>query len=233
MGAELPGYYAEAFDPFVALTAAAAATDRLLLGTGVCLLIQRDPIVTAKVVASLDVLSGGRVVFGVGAGWNRDEIENHGTAFATRWRLLRERVEAMRAIWTEDEAVYRGEFVRIEPLWSWPKPLQRPHPPILLGSNGPRSVERVLRYADGWIPSPAMGVVDLEASIGELRRRAAQQGRPRPSVTIFGAPPDQHALLEGYAAAGVDRVVLRLPAAPSSDVLPLVARHASLATRYS
>jgi probable F420-dependent oxidoreductase len=175
-GGDLPEMYWHTLDPFLALSAAAAATSRIRVGTGVCLLIQRDPIHTAKEVASLDHLSGGRVLFGIGGGWNREEMADHGTAYETRWSLLKERVEAMRAIWTQDEAEYHGKFVDFEPLWSWPKPVQRPHPPVILGGNGPRTLRRVIRYADGWMPN---GRGYLER-IPELRALAEEAGRPTP-----------------------------------------------------
>jgi probable F420-dependent oxidoreductase len=231
-GGELPRYYAETYDPFVALAAVAAKTERLVLGFGICLLIERDPIVVAKAVASLDVLSNGRVVVGVGAGWNQDEIENHGVDFRTRWKLLREQVEAMKAIWTEDEAEYHGDLVNVERMWSWPKPLQKPHPPVLLGSNGPRTGERVLRYADGWIPNRSLSPAEVVLRIAELKAVADERGAPHPPVTVFGASPDDHAVLERYAEAGVERILLALPTAPAAEVCPLVERHAHLAERY-
>jgi probable F420-dependent oxidoreductase len=231
-GGELPRYYAETYDPFVALAAVAARTERLVLGFGVCLLIERDPIVVAKEVASLDVLSKGRVVLGVGAGWNQDEIENHGVDFRTRWKLLREQVEAMKAIWTGEEAEYHGDLVTVERMWSWPKPVQKPNPPVLLGSNGPRTTERVLRYADGWIPNRTLSPDEVILRIAELEAAAAERGVPRPRVTVFGAPPDDQAVLERYAEAGVERILLGLPTAPAAEVCPLVEQHAHLVERY-
>src|ERR671937_1020459 len=151
-GGELPDEYSHTYDPFVALTAAAAATEKLLLATGICLVIERDPIVTAKEVASVDRLSGGRFLFGVGAGWNIEEMENHGTDPHRRFSLMRERIEAMKAIWTEDEASYHGEHVEFERIWSWPKPVQKPHPPILVGGSGQKVIDRVLRFGDEWMP---------------------------------------------------------------------------------
>src|SRR5215210_8276250 len=156
-GAELPRHYWRCLDPFVALTAAAGATTTLRLGTGVCLVPQRDPIVTAKEVATLDLLSGGRFEFGVGAGWNREEIENHGTDFSRRFGILRERVEAMKAIWTSEEAAYHGRHVTFSGLAAWPKPVQRPHPPVLVGGNGPKVLDRVLTYGDVWFPNREEG----------------------------------------------------------------------------
>ena len=154
-GQPLPRRYAHTFDLFVAVTAAVAATSRLRVGTGVCLVIQRDPIITAKEVASVDHLSGGRFEFGVGAGWNREEMANHGTDPRRRMAVMRERVEAMKAIWTQDEASYSGEFVRFDRIWSWPKPAQRPHPPVLVGGEGPTVLDRVLAFGDAWMPNYA------------------------------------------------------------------------------
>src|SRR5438067_6153049 len=170
-GAELPRDYYHSLDPFVALGAVAGVTRSLKLGFGVCLVIERDPIVLAKEVASLDHLSGGRVLFGIGGGWNREEMADHGTDFSTRWRVLRERILAMKEIWTKVEAEYHGQCVSCDPLWSWPKPIQKPHPPILVGGNGPRTLQRVLEYGDGWMPLPRAEPVDDR--IRELAKLAA------------------------------------------------------------
>ncbi len=210
---ELPGYYARTYDLFVALTAAASATTRIKVGAGICLVIQRDPIHTAKEVASIDQLSGGRLIFGAGAGWNREEMENHGTDPDTRFALQRERVEAMREIWTNDEATYHGRFVNFDAIWSWPKPLQQPHPPILLGGTGPGVVDRVLAYADGWYPYPEP---DLRDRIADLLTRAADAGLER-SVTVSGAPSDAREI-ESYAAAGAIRCVYMLPTGGRGEV---------------
>ena len=205
-GAELPRKYAHCHDLFVALTAAAAATRRLRVGSGICLVVERDPIITAKEVASVDVLSGGRFEFGVGAGWNREEMANHGTDPRTRMRLMRERIEAMQAIWTEEEASYHGEFVSFERIWSWPKPLQRPWPPVLVGGGGPTVLDRVLGFGDGWF---AQHRGDPLERIGELRTRAAEAGRDVP-VDVIGVPADA-GVLERYEAAGVRRVSFWAP----------------------
>ncbi|MDR7532408.1 MAG: LLM class F420-dependent oxidoreductase [Armatimonadota bacterium] len=151
-GGELPREYSHSLDPFVALAAVAGVTSQIKLGTGICLVVERDPIILAKEVASLDHLSGGRFLFGIGGGWNLEEMENHGTNPNTRWRLLRERVLAMKRIWTEDAAEYHGRFVNFDPIWSWPKPIQKPHPPVIIGGNGPRTLQRVIEYGDGWMP---------------------------------------------------------------------------------
>lgn len=201
------------------LAAAAAVTSTLKLATGVCLVIERDPIVTAKEVATLDVLSGGRFLFGVGGGWNRTEMAHHGTDPRTRFALLAERVAAMKAIWTAGDAPasYAGRFVSFGPLWSWPKPLQVPHPPVLLGGNGPRTLERVVHFADGWMPNP-MGADQFAARIDELQRLAADAGRSRIPVTAFGCRADP-AGVERYFEIGVDRCVFWVPATNRDDAL--------------
>src|SRR5882724_3682654 len=172
-GPTLPKEYWHTHDLFVALAMATAVTTTLKVGSGICLLVERDPITTAKEVASLDFLSRGRVLFGIGGGWNAEEMEDHGTDFKQRWRVLRERVLAMKRIWTEDEAAFEGDFVRFEPLWSWPKPVQKPHPPILLGGHGPRALARVVDYCDGWLPI-SVRAGDLEA--GMAARRWTRRG---------------------------------------------------------
>ncbi len=208
-GAELPGYYARTYDPFVACVAAADATERLLIGTGICLVIERDPIITAKEVASVDVLSGGRFLFGVGAGWNAEEMRNHGTDPSRRFGVMRERIEAMKAIWTEEEASYSGRYVNFERIWCWPKPAQKPHPPVMVGGNGPRVLDRVLAFGDEWMPNRT-SVADLGTRIAELGVRASEVGRDRIPVTVVGAEPDA-AAIEALAGIGVDRVVFWLP----------------------
>jgi probable F420-dependent oxidoreductase len=205
-GPELPKQYWHSLDPFVALTRAATVTKHLRLATGICLVIQHDPITLAKTVASLDHVSGGRVIFGIGGGWNAEEMEDHGTRFEGRWKLLRERVEAMKVIWTQDVAEYHGDLVDFGPLWSWPKPIQRPHPPIWLGGNGPRALSRVVRYADGWIPNRG----DWRSRLPELQRMAAEAGRAPIPVSVYGAAGDR-AEVESLAGAGVDRIIWYVP----------------------
>jgi probable F420-dependent oxidoreductase len=231
-GGALPKEYSHTLDPFVALTAAAAATTRLRVGTGICLLIQRDPIVTAKVVASLDLLSGGRFELGVGAGWNADEMENHGTAFKTRFRLMRERILAMKAIWTQDEAAFHGEFTSFDPIWSYPKPAQRPHPPVLLAGESAHTRQRVVEIADGWFPRGRAGEPAIIEGLADLRARAGRAGRDMRSisVSVFGAKPDA-ASVERYAAAGVTRLIYRLPSEGRERVLPLLDEYARLISR--
>ncbi|HYN50839.1 MAG TPA: TIGR03619 family F420-dependent LLM class oxidoreductase, partial [Thermoleophilaceae bacterium] len=202
---------------FVALTAAATATERLRVGTGVCLVIERDPIATAKEVATLDHVSDGRFLFGVGAGWNREEMRNHGTDSRTRFSLMRERVEAMRAIWTQDEAEYHGRFVDFDPIWSWPKPVQKPHPPVLVGGVGEKVLDRVVAYGDEWIPNRVKGPEELGERIAELQRRAEAAGRDRIPVTVFGAKPEQR-LLERFEATGVTRALFYVRPEPPDEV---------------
>ena len=208
-GDELPAWYSRTFDPFVACMAAADATERLLIGTGICLVIERDPIVTAKDVASVDALSGGRFLFGVGAGWNAEEMRNHGTAPSRRFGVMRERVEAMKAIWTEEEASYSGRYVNFERIWCWPKPAQKPHPPVMIGGNGPRVLDRVLAFGDEWMPN-RMSFDDLAARVAELGARASEVGRSRIPVTVVGLAPDAGEI-ERVARIGVDRIVFWLP----------------------
>jgi probable F420-dependent oxidoreductase len=211
-GGDLPPKYWHCYDLFVALTAAAAATSRLRVGSGICLIIERDPIVTAKEVASIDHLSGGRLLFGVGAGWNREEMRNHGTDPRTRMALMRERVEAMKAIWTQEEASYAGEYVAFERIWSHPKPAQRPHPPVLIGGHGPTVLDRVLSFGDGWLPNYG-GDEHFFARLSELQARAA---RPV-EAHILGMPADPREL-ERVRDAGARRALHWLPSGSRSTV---------------
>jgi len=216
-GGELPREYSHILDPFVGLAAAAAATERLKVGTGVCLIIERDPIVTAKEVATLDLISGGRFLFGVGAGWNVEEMRNHGTDPDTRFRRMRESVEAMKAIWTEDEAEYHGRIIDFGPIWSWPKPVQNPHPPVLVGGLGEKVYDRVVAYGDEWIPNRVKSPEQLAERIGELQRRADAAGRERIPVTVFGAKAEVR-LLERLKAAGVTRSLFYVQAGEADEV---------------
>lgn len=222
-GANLPKEYWSAYDPFVALTAAAMATSWLRLGTGICLVVERDPIITAKEVASLDRLSGGRFLFGIGGGWNAEEMEHHGTEFKKRWRVLRERVLAMKEIWTKEEAEFHGEFVRFDKIWSQPKPVQKPHPPIIMGGDGPTTFDRVIEFANGWMPISRPGRSSPVEKIPALRQQAEKAGRdPRSiSVTIFFAKPDR-AAVDALRAAGVDRAIFGVPSESREKVLPLL-----------
>lgn len=204
-GADLPKHYWHTMDPFIALTVAATATKTIRLGTGICLLIQRDPIHTAKETASVDLVSNGRFIFGIGAGWNREEMADHGTDFSTRWKLLREKAEAIKAIWTQEEAEYHGELVDFGPMRSWPKPVQKPHPPIILGGSGPKILERVVRYADGWMPNRG----DVIERIPELQELARAAGRGHIPVSYF--PKAEASEIERLAEAGVERCIYYVP----------------------
>jgi len=227
-GAPLPQEYSHTLDPFVACGAAAAVTSTLKVGTGICLVIQRDPITLAKEVASVDFLSGGRFLFGIGGGWNAEEMENHGTGPAVRWKILRERILAMKQIWTSDEAEYHGQFVDFDPIWSWPKPAQRPHPPVLVGGDGPRTLERVVEYGDGWMPIGGRGGPGLAARIQELQRMAKAAGRGPIPVSIFGVPPSKEAI-EAFAAVGVERMLFGLRPEPAEKAIPALKRYAEAA----
>ena len=224
-GGELPKQYFHTFDPFVALTAAAAATSKLKLATGICLLIQRDPITTAKEVASLDYLSNGRFIFGIGGGWNVEEIENQGVSFGLRWRVLQERVLAMKEIWTNDEAEYHGAFVNFDKIWSFPKPVQKPHPPIVMGGDGRTTFDRVIKYCDGWVPiiRSQEGLDSLGRRITDLKQRAEEAGRDPAtiSVSIFGASHEE-AVVGRLREENADRVIFMLPSEPEDAVVPLL-----------
>ncbi|MGD9883910.1 MAG: LLM class F420-dependent oxidoreductase [Reyranella sp.] len=221
--------YFELMDPFLALNTAATATSRLKVGTGIALVIQRDPIVTAKVVSTLDQLSQGRFLFGVGNGWNQDEIENHGTAFATRHKLARERIEAMKAIWTEEEPAYHGELVRFDKMKQWPKPFQKPHPPIIVGGAFPHAARRAIRYGDGWIPRDDWLERDGLGVIDQFHQMARDAGRAPASlpISLFRVPDDIERL-RLYQRLGIDRVVFSLPAAKEDKILPILDRWAGL-----
>lgn len=227
-GGELPKRYSHTHDPFVALSFAAAATKTLTIGTGILLVPQHEPLVTAKAIASLDQLSGGRFVFGIGGGWNVEEMENHGARYKTRFRQMREHVLAMKALWTEEEASYDGEFVKFDRVWSWPKPKQAPHPPIILGGESDHTLRRVVEYCDGWFPRTRAGF-DAPQAIARLHRMAEEKGRdPKTlSVTVFGAPNDA-ATLAGYAEAGIHSTLLAVPDKDRDGILAYLDKVAPL-----
>jgi probable F420-dependent oxidoreductase len=227
-GGELPKRYAHTHDPFVALSFAAAATKNLLLGTGICLIPERDPIVTAKAVASLDFLSGGRVVFGIGGGWNVEEMENHGAQYKTRFKLMRERILAMKAIWTEEEASFHGEMVDFDPIWSYPKPARKPHPPIILGGETDYTLRRVVEYCDGWFPRPQRGW-DIRHERDRLKNMADRHGRDFSElfISVFRAPTDVAALAE-YREAGIQEAVLEIPDGSRDEILKVLDGYAPL-----
>lgn len=239
-GAELPRQYWHAHDPFVALSMAAAVTTTLKIGTGISLVTERDPILMAKQVASLDFLSNGRLQLGVGAGWNAEEMENHGTPFAQRWKILRERILAMREIWTQEEAEFHGDFVAFDKLWAHPKPVQAGGPPILLGASSRFVYQRIAEYGDGWFPiyqdarrAGASGAVDYAAGISQTREAWEAAGREgQPNFSIFGVGLDAGAI-ESLIEMGFDRVIFALPSGSADEVLPMVEKYAALAHQFN
>lgn len=233
-GAELPQEYWHTHDPFVALGMAAAVTRSLKLGTGITLVTERDPILMAKQVATLDFLSGGRVVLGVGAGWNAEEMAHHGTLFAQRWKILRERVLAMRTIWCEEEPQFHGEFVDFDPIWSWPKPAQDGGPPILIGASSKYVFDRVAEYGDGWMPIDGRNDQILEAGVAQLRAACKARGRDfaELDLSVFGVRPEP-ARIERLVELGFRRLIFGLPPADADTVIPLLDHHAELAARFA
>ena len=222
--------YYDIMDPFLALNTAAAVTTRLKIGTGIVLVTQRDPIVTAKLVSTIDQLSNGRFLFGVGNGWNQDEVENHGTVFASRHKLARERIEAMKAIWTEEEPEYHGEFVNFDKMKQWPKPAQKPHPPIIVGGAFPYAARRAIRYGDGWIPrADRLEAGGISVIIEQFRKLATESGRDPATlpISIFRVP-DEIDRLRFCEGIGIDRVVFSLPAEKEDKILPILDRWADL-----
>ena len=227
-GGDIPPEYLRIPDPFIALAGAAAVASKIKFGTAVCLVVEHDPIELAKQVATLDRLCDGRFIFGVGAGWNAEEMANHGTDFKTRWKLLRERVAAMKAIWTQDEAQYHGEFVNFDPIWCYPKPIQKPYPPVYLGGHKAASLRRVVDYCDGWMPVLHL-IPDFPATIADLRRRAEEARRDPATIKtiVMGAPRDRKGL-DRLEATGVDCAVFHLRPAPEEVVLPQLDRIARI-----
>jgi probable F420-dependent oxidoreductase len=232
----VPREYASMLDPFVALTSAAAATRAIRLGTAICILTQHDPINCAKAVASVDVVSGGRMLFGIGAGWNEPELRNHGTDPARRFKLMRERAEAMKVLWTREEAEYHGELVDFDPVWQWPKPVQKPHPPLLVAGAGPNVLKRAARYGDGWLPvvvpeatalSPGRmtPIAELMSSVPTLREMAARAGRGRPMIVASGAALDL-SMMERLIELEVDSLLFRLASTDIDQVRKQLDVHA-------
>jgi probable F420-dependent oxidoreductase len=223
-GGELPKKYYDVMDPFVVLGAVAAVTRRLRLATGICLVPQRDPIQTAKSVATIDQLSQGRFLFGVGAGWNAEEMADHGTDFRHRNDVMRERLEAMRAIWTQSKPEYHGKFVDFGPMMTWPKPVQKPHPPVLVGGGMPYGARRALAFGDGWMPHARRPTYHLLEKLPQFHDMATRAGRSVP-ITAFGVEHDP-ARWPAYREAGIARIVLSLESAPSELVLAQLDRWA-------
>jgi probable F420-dependent oxidoreductase len=225
-GGDLPKQYYDAMDPFVTLTAAAAATKKLKVGTGVCLIIQRDTIQTAKLAASLDQVSGGRFLFGIGGGWNQDEMEDHGTVYTSRFKLMREQVEAMREIWTKSKPEYSGDLVKFPPMMTWPKPVQSPLP-VIVGGAFPHAARRAVRYGNGWIPTMRGNVAD---TIPPFKQMLSEAGRTLADVpiTLFGVAQADIDTLKRYRDQGVARVVTMLPPEPADKTLPVLDKWAGL-----
>jgi probable F420-dependent oxidoreductase len=218
----LPDHYWRSHDLFVSLAYAAAATTTLRLGTGIALVAQRDPIWTAKEVASLDTLSGGRVEFGIGYGWNKEEMASHGVGYADRRAVLREKVLMMKRLWTDDEAEFHGEILSLEPSWAWPKPVQRPHPPLIMGAAaGPRTLADMVEFCDGWMPLATR--MDIVSEVERVRRAVADSGRDPATfeITAYGVKPES---LQAHAAAGVDRAVFNLRPNPEPETIAYLDR---------
>ena len=230
-GGELPKRYSHTHDPFVALAFAAAATKTLKVGTGILLVPQHEPIVTAKSIASLDRLSNGRFIFGIGGGWNVEEMENHGAKYNTRFKQMREHILAMKELWTKEAAEYHGEFVNFDPVWSYPKPVQRPHPPILLGGETDYTLKRVVEYCDGWFPRPRG--FDPVAGLERLKKFADEKKRDMRSinVTVFAAPNDA-AVLASYEKAGIQNALLAIPDSSRDEILTYLDKIAPLAKAH-
>ena len=224
-GGELPKQYWHSHDPFVALGACAAVTSEIRLGTGICLIIERDPITTAKEIASLDMISNGRTIIGIGAGWNREEMENHGADFKNRWEVVKEKVEAMRAIWTNEEPEYHGKYVDFDPIWSYPKPIQDGGPPIWMGANSKWVFERIADYADGWMPIGGLG----SGNMNRLKEALDSKNRKIEDLTLalFGGPKDK-AQIVGRIEQGFDEVIFSLPSEGPDQVLPLLDEYADI-----
>ena len=227
-GPELPKHYYDVIDPFVGLATAAVVTKTLKLATGICLIIQRDPIQLAKEVATLDYLSGGRFLFGIGASWNREEMADHGTDPKTRIKLMAERVAMLKTIWTETKPEFKGTFQSFEPMMTWPKPVQKPHPPILVGGAMPHAAHRAIAYGDGWIPLGGRGA-DLLNDLPRFRQMAAEAGRDADSlpVSVFSAEMDED-VLKRYRDAGIERVVFSMESEKADQVLPVLDKIARL-----
>ena len=229
-GGDLPKQYYDVMDPFVTLSAAAAVTKKIKLGTGVCLVIQRDTIQTAKLVASVDQISGGRFLFGIGGGWNAEEMEDHGTEFKTRFKKMREQIEAMKEIWTKSKPEYHGDIVNFPPMMTWPKPVQKPHPPVIVGGAFPHAARRALRYGNGWIPNASrQQYADVTDFLPHFRELAKEMGRDvaEVPVTVWGVQPD-YDRLRRYEDQGVSRVVVSLPPESADKTLPALDQWAEL-----
>ena len=238
-GKALPKEYWHTHDPFVALAMAASVTTELKIGTGISLVTERDPVLMAKQAATLDFLSNGRLLLGVGAGWNVEEMRHHGVAYADRWKILRERTLAMREIWTREEAEFHGKYVDFDKIWSYPKPKQAGGPPILMGASSKYVYKRIAEYCDGWFPiyqdqsrAQASGAVNYGESIQLIRDAWAAAGRSGdPDLSIFGVGPDPEAV-KSLVADGFNRIIFALPSADADTVLPMLERYAQIAHEF-
>ncbi len=231
-GGDLPKEYWHSHDPLVALAAVAGATKTIRLGTGITLISEHDPLLMAKQVASLDVISNGRVILGIGAGWNAEEMEHHGVPFKDRWKVVRERILAMRELWTQEEAEFHGEFVDFDPVWANPKPVQAGGPPILMGAQSKWSFDRTVEYCDGWMPIVRMG--DVRPQLEELRAAADRAGRSMETIQLsaFGCGPEEE-VLSGLIEAGFKRLIFWLPPESGETVLPMLESYAKVAEKLS
>lgn len=229
LGAELPREYIDGYELMTGMAFAAAATRKIIIGSSICLVVERDPIIMAKELATLDRLSGGRIVLGIGSGWNAEEMENHGVEWKNRRKVMREKVAAMKAIWTQDKPAFHGEFVNFDPIWCNPKPLQKPHVPIQMGGNGSIAIKYAARHCDGWLPSAVL-VDQLSASVQMLHRELEQAGRDPKTfpITALFAPNDRKQLDE-YEKMGIDRAVFAMPSADRDKVMSLLDRRAKTA----
>ena len=220
-GGELAKRYYDVMDPFVTLTAAACATKKLKVATGIALVIQRDTIQTAKLVAAIDQVSGGRFLFGIGGGWNAEEIENHATVFATRMQKMREQIEAMKQIWTQSKPEYHGDIVDFPAMMTWPKPVQKPHPPVILGGAFPWAARRAVRYGDGWYPNASSG--NPEEYVPAFRKMAQEAGRDPKSLSLrLGGAPDDADKLKRFRDMAIDAVNVTLMSETKDKLLPVL-----------
>ena len=228
-GGELPKEYSNTFDPFVTLGSCAAVTERIKLGTGICLVVERDVITLAKEISTLDRISDGRFILGIGAGWNAEEMENHGIEFKNRWRIVREKILALKELWSKEEAEFHGEFVNFDPVWSNPKPIQSGGPPIWMGATSKWSYERIAEYCDGWLPIAGQDKGHLPKIMEALQRR----GRKKSDITLamFGVPPDED-FVNQKLKEGFTHLVFGLPPAGEDRVLPLLDKYAEIARKH-
>ena len=229
LGGELPREYIDGYELLTGMAFAAAATKKLIIGSSICLVVERDPIVLAKEIATLDKLSGGRIQLGIGSGWNAEEMENHGIQFKDSRKVMREKVAAMKAIWTQEKPEYHGKFINFDAIWCNPKPVQKPHPPVLMDGNGSIAIKYAAHHCDGWLPSAVL-VDQLTASVAMLRRELEQAGRDAknfPMTALFA--PNDRKQLDAYEEMGIERAVFAMPSADREKVVSLLDRRAKTA----